>query len=797
MNFRDLAGRKLGFAIMGMVYAAAPAAQQALEEVVVTARQRTESLQDVPVSITAFTAKDIARTGIERAEDFVFQTPGVMMIDAVEVGDTQVSIRGINGMRDAETNFALIIDGVLYTNPSAFNREYADLRQIEILKGPQGALYGRNAAAGAVIITTNPPTNEFSAKVKASAANHDSYFVSGHVSGPIAGDALFGRFHVDYRTSDGFYKNVFLNKNNVDDFESYNVNGRLQWEPTDVLISYNANFAFEDVNAHQFIFHPNQDPSNKQETTEFTLKLDYALDWATATAWFLYSDIEQSFLADGTSGGFGLFFKESTCRATTASVFATGFTKYESVFFLGPTPETSLYPPYSPTTCDGFQYQERNQEDISFEIRLASPSENRMRWLGGFYYLTLDREVGVATQIDLGRGSTKQLFSPQNSISPTEQLVHDEFDTTVYAVFGQLAYDVTPDIEAALALRYDREEREVSNLVPPDARTRFIDFDGNPLTFGGAPLNSALDPSINPSGSIPDRTNVFEQLQPKLSLSWDYRDALTLFASWGVGFRSGGFNNLGSAATADTFINSVIVPLGGQPVVIGDSFDKEVSHSVEVGFKSRLAGDRVRLEGAIYHTKVDDMQFFEFLVGSFGLLRVVSNIDEVSITGGEFAGSALITDSLSVNAGISVLNGVIDENRSRPITKGNDVPYAPDWTFNLGGTYVAPVRNGVDFVGHINWSVVGPTWFHTVQDDSVPNLFGFPLDFAPSQRDTFDLWNVRAGFEAPSWTATLFVRNLLDEKYIEEVIAAPEFGGSFLHPGAGRSWGLEVSWSFE
>jgi len=128
-----------------------------LEEVVVTARARSESLQDVPATVTAFTENQIRDGGIQRAEDFVYMTPGVTLVNTVEVGDTQLSIRGINGARDGETNFAFIVDGILYTNPSAFNREYPDLAQIEVLKGPQGALYGRSAAAGAVIMSTKRP----------------------------------------------------------------------------------------------------------------------------------------------------------------------------------------------------------------------------------------------------------------------------------------------------------------------------------------------------------------------------------------------------------------------------------------------------------------------------------------------------------------------------------------------------------------------------------------------------------------------------------------------------------------
>ena len=173
--------------VIGFTATPMPSFGQVLEEVIVTARQREESLQDVPVTVTAFTQTDIERQGIERAEDFIALTPGVSMVDSAEVGDTQVNIRGINGARDAENSFALIIDGILQTNPAAFNREYADLAQIEILKGPQGAIYGRNAAAGAIIITTQRPDNEFDASIKLSAAEDSTFYYLGERRRPLGG----------------------------------------------------------------------------------------------------------------------------------------------------------------------------------------------------------------------------------------------------------------------------------------------------------------------------------------------------------------------------------------------------------------------------------------------------------------------------------------------------------------------------------------------------------------------------------------------------------------------------------
>ena len=133
---------------------------KSVEEIVVTARKRAETLQEVPATVTVFTENDIERSNITQAGDIALLTPGVSLVNAAEVGDTQVNIRGMNGARDAENSYALVIDGITYTNPAALNREYSNLQQIEVIKGPQGAIYGRNASAGAFIISTKVPEDE-------------------------------------------------------------------------------------------------------------------------------------------------------------------------------------------------------------------------------------------------------------------------------------------------------------------------------------------------------------------------------------------------------------------------------------------------------------------------------------------------------------------------------------------------------------------------------------------------------------------------------------------------------------
>jgi iron complex outermembrane receptor protein len=799
----------------------APAFAQggAIEEIIVTARQRAESLQDVPASITAISTATIKNAGVARAHDFIALTPGVTLVDSAEVGDTQVNIRGINGARDAENSFGLIIDGVLMTNPAAFNREYSDLAQIEILKGPQGALYGRNAAAGAMIVTTRKPGDTQESIIKATVADNKSYATMVATSGPI-NDRLAYKLQADWRTTDGFFKNTFLNKKVVDDYEGYNVNGRLVFEPNDdtsvdlkarwgqvdaASITFNAAFALpvlaqilgvpsvdEDVNDHKFVFQPNIDPENDQDALEVSAKLDQEYSAGTLTAWALYSNIKNDFYADGTSGAFGFFNQEATCRSSITQLLAQGVRLPLPQFF-APTPEASFLGPYTPSACDGTQYQVRNQKDFSGEFRFASPSDQDLRWLIGAYGLKIDRQVGINLGIDKGKGVIEELVLPATSNNPTEALVYDDFNSTVYAAFGQLAYDVQDNLEAALALRYDTEKRKVRNLVPTAFRTQFVDFTNDGVSSGNAPLNPALDRTVNPAGVLPQKKDTFKQLQPKVSLTYSATDDVTLYANWGIGFKAGGFNSQGANATVNVFFNRPPVNAG---LIINDDFRKERSSAFEVGFKSKMMDDRLSLDAAAYHTSVKDMQFFEFLVGPFGLLRVVNNIDRVKMKGFEANLNAQIFDEFAVYAGGNVIDSEIKRMASRPYTAGNKSPYTADYTLNFGAQLDAPVTDAFNLLVRADGNIVGPTWFHVVQCQNRPTLLGLPSSGCKQRRDTFTTIDLRVGLQAEMWSITAFAKNLANSRHLEEVIPAPEFGGSFIHPAARRLVGVEAEIKF-
>ena len=795
-------------------------AEPTLEEVVVSARKVDESVQDVPIAMSVFTSSDISDAGIERPEDFIALTPNVVMANTVNVGDTLVTIRGLTSTRDAESNFAFVVDGVLQTNPNAFNRELLDIAQIEVLKGPQGALYGRNATSGAILITTKTPSEESeSTAVIGMGVNNASKLQ--YVNSGKMGDNVYTRFSVSTRETDGEHTNVYSNLKNVDFFEDTTLRGRILVEEDDSswdfrfgmseasggTINFNAVFAlpafqgfgtpgadqfFKDVNEHKFTYMFNVPPVNEQETSDLSIK--YTEDLANGrefSAIFAYNHLEEFLMSDGTSGAFGGYFGVPSCAASNTAANLALINSLPPGFSFAapgtaPSGANSVLGPYLPHTCDGYQFQSRDQDDMSIEVKLTSNQTEATRWLIGGYYAEIERDVAVAYGADLGKGFEFKSYVPATGKNPTDLSFDDTFTTDVFSIFGQYSIDLSDATELSFEGRYDKEKRSVDNNVPATTSALYYG--------GGAPIN----PAMTAGGSkIPSRDKSYDQFQPKISLTTTAENT-TVYASYGVGFRSGGFNSSGSAALINSQLNiPVSAGLG-----VSDSFNKEVSKSFEVGFKGRYLDGRLAINGAIFETEVDDNQFFEFFAGPWGLLRVVTSIDQLDISGSELDFKYALTDSIRLDGGIGYTDGEIKKNAHRPNTVGNNAPLAPEHTYNLGMQYETAFSANYDLVVRVDYMEVGETWFHTVQNNQQPSvwgaLLGFPVasDMSKSVRDAYSLVDLRASIVGENLSLTLWGRNINDEEYLAEIIPAPEFGGSFIHQAPYATYGLDLKYNF-
>lgn len=804
-------------------------------EILVTARRKSENLRDVPASVSVLTSDALERSRVRTGKEFTQLTSGVSIITgAINATDVQVNIRGINGVRDAPSNVAVVVDGIQKSNSAAIVQNQGALQQVEVLKGPQGALYGRNAIGGAFVLTTKKPGDSLEASTTASYGNNQSYRVAGFVSGPISenlGVSLSG----DWAKTDGFYRNTFLptalnqtlypgnstDASSVDSSKQWNVYGRAIWTsdqgteldlkanygryigdsinfnavlniPTLVQITGDPRFN-EDINRHEFVYTSNIDPNNDQRTFEISLKGKHDFNFATLTAYVAYNYLKNLQNSDNPSGAaFGYFSAQPACATTGAAL--AGF-PVAAPFGIG---GGASLPPYSPTTCDGVLFEQHSQKDFSAEIRLASPANGTLQWVFGGYYLHINRRDCTITQLDTGSNRLGNACFSADPQTRTEAAVDNIYKTDVYAAFGSVDYEIAKSLKLGVALRYDREARTSESPIPADVRTLYI---GNVLTGfpNGTPtqpanyyLNPGLDPAYNPSGVLAPRAATFEHLQPKISLAYKISPDFSAFANWGIGFKAGGFNADGATAIIENFFNATI----DSGITINSNFRKETASSFEAGFKGRGLNGALNFDVAGYYTTDRNAQVFQFFVGPFGVLRVLENIDKVRIMGVEGSFDYRVTPSWKLYASANYTDSKIKANSTRPYTVGNKSPFTAEFTINAGSQVDFAVTDDLKFNGKADLRVTGPTYFSTVQNNTVPTIQGVPANFTNSRRNTYAIVNAQIGFEYKQMTLNLYANNLFNKRYISEAIVTPEFGGTFASPGDLRAYGVEVGFKF-
>lgn len=740
-----------------------------VEEIVVTARAREERLQEAPVAVTAITERTIERANIERASDYIGLVPNVTIADAQDSGNVAINIRGIGQIRNGETPVAISIDGVLLTSPLQFNQQLFDIKQIEVLRGPQGALYGRNAIAGAINITTKRPTNEASGDVKLGYGNGNSVNASAAMSTALVEDKLFFRGGISYYETDGFITNSFLNEK-VDFFEDTTIRGRFDWVVSENLTvdlrgyyssrqggaAYFARPLLQasdrpfidpvpDVDVANDVIAPesNNLGFDDRELLDFSLKVDLETDIGTVTSITAYSKIDHLVAFDGYD-----YADNTECYLFGFSIVSDGLVPCNNprTLALGPSGDPDgadvLFPaPYNTT------FQDNDIENWSQEIRLTSPSSYRLRYIAGAYFLWRDRSLVTGTNEDKGFGIIPELDFDPSTPNETRRYFAEENSDFAYALFAQMNYDLTDDVELSFSGRFDSDRRRQT-----DPRVAPFRVDGFGIPIGGPQTRQAT----------------FQKFQPKFTIRWQPTGDMQVYGTVAQGFRSGGFNAPG------TEIN----PFTGDP--IADSvYDKEVATSYEVGAKTEFFDRMLTLNGAVFHSQVDDLQAFNFN-GSVNA-QIVTNIDRVNVWGAELEWMLRPMNNFSFFGGIGYTDAEIRKYEANPAAIGNQVPYTTKLTISAGFEYVAPVTSSLDIVLRGDWERRGKTYFHE----------GGTFVDVPT-RDAINFVSGRIALEhVNDWTISVWGKNLLDKKYYEEVVA-PDYN----YQGRPRTYGVELSASF-
>ena len=465
--------------------APAPAGQAVLESVTVTAQGRVQALQDVPISVKTFSAKQIEQAGITSTQDFINLTPNVSFDQSFTFANSFITIRGVSQLNNADSPVAVVIDGVPQNNQKQLKMDLFDIQRIEVLKGPQGALFGRNAIGGAITIETKQPTNTLEGFAGLEVGNGSSVSASAGLSGPIIDDKLLFRIAGESRRAGGLIENTYLDEK-VDKVNHDNtlrakllglVNDDLQLDFRVNLNDYvggatwDSRVASGDANDLQ---PPRSNILGRTEgrTNDFSFKANYSLAGGTLSAITSYTDLVEKYRGD--------------------------------LDFSNPTD--------LPGGFLGFGFQVGQGQDLgvkllSQEIRFTSADNKPFRWIAGGLVINTKRDLETRAFVD----TNSQRSQYDDGTLLIDRNEHN--NNNAYSLFGQVEQDLATATTIALGLRYDRDERHQTDVGP----------------------GVASDPD-------PDRKKDFNSLQPKITLTQHLAPSLIGYGTYSTGFRSGGFN---------------------------------------------------------------------------------------------------------------------------------------------------------------------------------------------------------------------------------------------------------------
>lgn len=702
VRFALLLGAAIG--VTGTAHAQSGAATESagaynLGEIVVTAQKREQKLQDVPIQVNVLTGAALSDRQMKLTSDIVATIPNFTVERTDTYTNSVIVLRGLSQASNSDSPVAVIVDGVRQDDAKQFNMHLFDVDQIEVIKGPQGSLYGRSAEAGAIVINTKAPTNDMSGFADVSYGNGNTLDLSAGVSGAVVPDKVLFRLAGNYVSSDGIIRNVYRGDHGDKVDHDWNLRGNLLFNITD-QISFSLIGQYGEFKAAGVIFAPvfSGNPNDFQKpqgnfpnygngsNASITGKFEAALDFVIFTSITGYTKLKQVQVTD--------------------------------VDFTNPV-EQAKTPPHTLPFQAG-DWQPFRNEIFSQEIRLVSPDHQPLRWLFSADYLHSKKFINTHLFLDTGNPYT----DPTN---PARTLKENPADyiRSAWGVSAQIDYDITEALTFTAGVRYDRDDRDLDDFK---THTR--------------------------------RTASFDAWQPRASLSYKIGNGNLVYASVGRGFRSGGFNP-----------PSYIVPV----------YNNEILTNYEVGFKSQFLDRKLTVNGALFHSDVDNLQSYaiDFNSGS----SVTSNIDKVKIDGAELEVVLTPVKQLDLFARMGLTNPKIKKFAANPAYVGNIIPRGYKASFNLGGDFEQELSSDLTF-----------TMRGDVQLYSKKYWFVDNLDVQKSRTYA----NGSIGLKYQNFTATLWAKNIFNVHAYDTYFPKQQTGLPFdvAFPNRPRTYGVEVSAKF-
>jgi iron complex outermembrane receptor protein len=776
------------------------AASQTLEEIIVTAQKRAESVQDVPIAITALDSAVLERNQIENIEDLTNFVPNLQFGNFSSTATA--AIRGIgytNTTAGGDPGVALHLDGVYIARPIATAFRFWDLERMEVLRGPQGTLYGRNTTGGSINFITKRPTQDFGGAIDVAYGEFDHYQVRGVVNLPLS-ERTAARISAAVDQADGYQENAFPGGTEAGDRDSVTVRAQLQFDISD------------DLDLYLSVNHSQVGGVGSTTESRFPYPTNPALNWVGVPPPFVNTIFSTAFLnrpdvaaflgpngistSDDVRDALGLppgalispsnpnftgltndlqanrVSKNSPESNDQEFTAATAILTWDTD--LGTLKWTSAY---VETSFDSYidldaseltlidLLLEEKQDQVSTEITLSSSGDSRTQWIAGAYFFAEDAtRFSTIFADDFDRNAI--LFDRTAGFR-----VGGDVEATSYALFGQVAFDLSDTFTLTAGGRMSWDEKDaIINLISPFPAFNFMTL------VSDVPVGDSWN---EPTG--------------KVTLDWSPRDDLMLYASYAHGYKSGGINLNGNPAT-----NAV--------------YDPEFNDVFEIGIKSQFA-ERYQINAAAFHNDYTDIQ-----VQTFGAAGAeLRNAAEATIQGLELEGLFLLTDSFELNLAVGLLDAEFDsflfappgqpvppvgfpppnENPAQPPGApsvpveyaGNKLSRAPELTFSAGAEQRFDVGSNGSSI-----TIRADYYYQDTQSFSPDNR----PDTTAASYSNLDV-RLRWDKGDNTWSAEAFVLNATDEDQIRDILRSIPFlaGGvdltTYRPP---QQWGVRVGYRF-
>ncbi len=716
-------------------------ASPALQEIVVTARKREESLQDVPLSVAAVSGQDLERRSIANLEDLGQSTPNFEFAEQPQSGRVAgiAFIRGV-GQRDPISAYdpavGIYIDGVYMGRMYANNFDMMDIERVEVLRGPQGTLFGKNTSGGAISIVSKQPDTSPDAlfgRIQLTTGSRDRFDALGSVNMPLVADKLALQISGARLQQDGYGHRI--DGQQMSDTDRTAGRAQLMFRAApDFSALLSADWMeFDETNASFKLVDTNA-AIGPLTALNGVIDPNYDDQWLSAGDYDFNATGPNS--ARGTLWGSALTLAYDASWATLKSI-----TAYREMHVFN-----DLDPDGAPIEVLN-KFEHAAQSQFSQEVQASGNAFNdRLAWVAGLYYF--DEKIDQFEGYDL----LTPLFQGARDFARVSPIENESV-----AVYAQGTYGITERLRLTAGLRYTQDDKTIQ-----ESQT------------GG----SGTVPFITPVGK-----HSSDAVSPRLGLDYRWTPNVMTYVSVAQGAKNGGFN--GRVGRLSDFIE----------------FQDEEVWTYEVGLRSDLFDGRARLNATAYYSRYSDLQLqiagSTVINGGPAPFSIITNVPKSRISGGELEISATPARGLTLSGGLGLTYGRYTELptdarfvASRLITKDNELSHVPQISYTLGAEYQAPLSGATRMTGRLDYSHKSTIFFNP---ENTVNL----------RQPGYGVLGARLIFEhTPSAVAvSLFGTNLTDERYViggfdDAANPSPGLGFSIVTIAAPRAWGLSVQKQF-